>query len=153
MNIKTRDNKILKHWFLKETGKTGKKNTTKKFRNKKNTTIIDTEKNIFNYKINICRNLTVLNSMKMHDFFKNIILKLLFKKYGCLYRTKPQKFSNFSEDYLLSYKQCYGGGSLPHQGRDSSYSASLHHKNNRDSPSDAKKEYKNMRLQSSLFHE
>lgn len=110
MNIKTRDNKILKHWFLKETGKTGKKNTTKKFRNKKNTTITDTEKNIFNYKINICRNLTVLNSMKMHDFFKNIILKLLFKKYGCLYRTKPQKFSNFSEDYLLSYKQCYGGG-------------------------------------------
>lgn len=52
--------------------------------------------------------------MKMHDFFlKNIILKLLFKKYGCLYRTKPQKFSNFSEDYLLSYKQCYGGFLYP----------------------------------------
>lgn len=48
-------------------------------------------------------------------FLKNIILKLLFKKYGCLYRTKPQKFSNFSEDYLLSYKQCYGGFLYPNK--------------------------------------
>lgn len=80
MNRKTRDNKILKHWFLKETGKTNKKNTTKQFRNKKNTTITDTEKNIFNYKINICRNLTVLNSMKMHDFFKKYNFKVAIQE-------------------------------------------------------------------------
>lgn len=46
------------------------------------------------------------------------------------------------------------GVSLPHQGRDSSHSASLYPKNNREiPPPDAKKEYKNMRLQSSRFHE
>lgn len=72
---KTRVNKIFKCWFLKGTGKTNKikiQLTTKKFTNKKNTTITDAEKNIFNFKINICRNLTVLNSMKMHDFLLKI---------------------------------------------------------------------------------
>lgn len=66
-----------------------------------------------------------------------------------------RSFQKFSENSLLSYKQCYEGVPPRHQGIDSSYTTTnLYLKQSRNSPSEAKKEdYKNIRLQSNLFHE